>query len=86
MPAKHGASEACVPDDVPDLQLVLGVRGVLTDKGLLGALSDELGVHGKLEFPSDRGVSDALGVPEHSDSLAEGLVSCASLIWSRMSR
>ena len=72
--------------DVLDVQPPLGVPGVLTDEGLPGALSDELGVHGELKFPSDRDVSDALGVPEHSDSLADGLVISAILIWSRISR
>ena len=70
--------------DVLDVQPPLGVPGVLTE-GLPGALSDELGVHGELKLPSDRDVSDALGVPEHSDSLVDGLVACAILIWSRMS-
>ena len=32
--------------DVLDVQPPLGVPGVLTDEGLPGALSDELGVHG----------------------------------------
>ena len=72
--------------DVLDVQPPLGVPGVLTDEGLPGALSDELGVHGELKFPSDRDVSDALGVPEHSHSLADGLVISAILIWSRISR
>ena len=72
--------------DVLDVQPPLGVQGVLTDEGLPGALSDELGVHGELKFPSDRDVSDALGVPEHSDSLADRLVISAILIWSRISR
>ena len=66
--------------DVPDVQPPLGVAGVLADEGLPGALSDELGVHGELKFPSDRDVSDALGVPEHSDSLAEGLVASTTMI------
>ena len=76
---KPGASEVGF-SDVPDMEPPLGVPGVLTDEGLPGALSDELGVHGELKFPSDRDVSDALGVPEHSDSLVDGLVACAILI------
>ena len=66
--------------DVPNVQPPLDMAGVLADEGLPGALSDELGVHGELKFPSDRDVSDALGVPEHSDSLVDGLVACAILI------
>ena len=81
---KPGVSEVGF-SDVPDMEPPLGVPGVLIDEDLPGALSDELGVHGELKFPSDRDVSDAMGVHEHSDSLPEGLVASAILIWSRIS-
>ena len=43
--------------DVTDVKPPFGVAvaGVLADKGLPVALSDELGVHGELGFPSGRG-------------------------------
>ena len=67
--------------EVPDVQPSLGVAGVLADKSVPGTLSVVLGVHGELKFSSD-----ALGVAEYSDSLAEGLVTSATIIWSRISR
>ena len=68
---------------VPNVQPPVGVAGVLVDEGLSGALCVELGVHEELKLPSDWDVSDPLGVP---DSLPDGLVVSAILIWSRMSR
>ena len=52
---KHGVAEAGVPDDA-DLKLLLGVAGVLPGNRMPDAWSDELGVHGELRFPSDKGV------------------------------
>ena len=48
-------AEAGVPDDA-DLKLLLGVAGVLPGNRIPDAWSDELGVHGELKFPSDKGV------------------------------
>ena len=72
-------AEAGVPDDA-DLKLLLDVSGVLPSNRIPDAWSDELGVHGELKFPSDKGVRDASGVPEHPDSLAEGLVASTTMI------
>ena len=62
--------------DVLDVQPPLGVPGVLTDEGLPGALSDELGVHGDVVL-GKLGAFDALGGPENclsdSASLLTGL-------------
>ena len=69
--------------DVLDVQPPLGVPGVLTDEGLPGALSDELGVHGDAVLGFD-----VLGGPENcpsdSASLLTGLIIPHAVMSSRM--
>lgn len=73
--------------DVLDVQPPLGVPGVLTDEGLPGALSDELGVHGDVVL-GKLGAFDALGGPENcpsdSASLLTGLNIPHAVMSSRM--